>query len=166
MSHEMEPGMRIACAVGAIVLMSQDIERHLKFLVPFLGPEEASWSEIQLRSTRIARKSLGELAGQFLHASEGDKQKLSALMDAVIKDRNEVVHHFTDRFCAQLSASSHDEILAELRRRQQKMEILHKLLREISIGLAEAMRDTVFAGTREHDEMALLCEQARASISG
>jgi hypothetical protein len=44
------------------------------------------------------------------------------------------------------------------------MELV-RVLREMSLAIAEAMRDTTFAGTPEYGEFAAICEKARASLA-
>lgn len=164
MAEPLDPNVKIACAVGAIVLTSQEIERLFKFLVPFQERGDSSVGSQLWSHARLHKKSLGEVAGRFLEATEDDSNRLADFLGRVVKDRNEVVHHFQEHFGAMLGASRHEDVLSELHARHERMADLHRLLRELAVSLAEIMRDTTFAGTPEQEEMTRLCEKARVSL--
>jgi hypothetical protein len=83
----------------------------------------------------------------------------------IVEERNEIVHHFQDRFGDLIQKGGYEEVLGALRGHHGRALDLLRVLREMSLALAEAMRDGMFAGTPEQGEIALLCEQARASLT-
>ena len=158
------PSQRILCAVGAIVLTCQEIERHMKFLIPFTNADDPTLASILARHAKLARRSLGEVAGQFVGAMSGDLEALESYVRQVVFERNELVHHFHERHGDTFSRDAH-ELLESLRTQHSRALLLLRLLREMALAVAETMRDSVFAGTPEHDEIVQLCEGARASLA-
>jgi hypothetical protein len=159
------PSQKILCAVGAIVLTCQEIERHLKFLVPFMNADDPTAASVLARHAKLARRSLGKVAGQFVGAMSGDIEALESHVKQVVSERNELVHHFQERYGDTLARAGHDELLEALRAQHSRALLLLRALREMALAVAETMRDSVFAGTPEEGEIAKLCEGARASLA-
>ena len=165
MKTALEPGQKIIYAVGVIVLTSQDVERHLKFLVPFMNSDDPATTSILARHAKLGKRSLGDVSGQFVGAMSGDVEALECLVRQIVEERNEIVHHFQDRFGDLIQKGGYEEVLDALRGHHGRALDLLRVLREMSLALAEAMRDGMFAGTPEQGEIALLCEKARASLT-
>jgi len=161
----LEPKRRIIYAVGISVLTSQEIERHLKFLIPFVSSDNPALDSIVAVHAKLAKKSLGEVAGQFADAGSGDVEAFKSYVKQIVGERNEIVHHFQDRFGGLLAEAKYQEVLGALHSHHQRaLQLLH-VLREFALVIAETMRDSIFASTPEYAEIAKLCEGARASLT-
>jgi hypothetical protein len=159
----MTPDQQIACAIGICVLQSQELERLFKLIVPMTSSDDPSVAAILRRGAAISKKTLGAVAGDFVKAFSGDVAALKEQVAKVVSERNEVVHHFSERFGALLAANQHEEVLHELRQRQERASILFGTLRQIALAITEALRDTTYAGTNEYEGIAELCASLRPS---
>jgi hypothetical protein len=165
MAASLAPDQRIVYAVGLIVLASQEIERNLKFQLPFMNSDDPAFASIFARQAKLAKKSLGDLAGQFVASASSDGGTLESFMKGIVEERNQIVHHFQERFGDLLEQGRFEEVLESLRDHHARAMELVRVLREMSLAIAEAMRDTTFAGTPEYGEFAAICEKARASLA-
>lgn len=160
--RELGTDHRIVSAIGVLVLESQGLEQLLKFIVPMTGTGDPSITGILGRALALASKPLGLLAGRFVDACAGDTDSLMALIKQVVYERNEVVHHFGQRFGPLLASGHHAEVLDELRARNRRARELRHLLQPIALAVMEAIRDGVYANTPEYQEMSDLCMSLRA----
>lgn len=157
---------RVVYVTGAIVLCCQQIELLLKYIVPHLAQGDSNLSSVLLRHAKLERRPLGDVAGKFVEGLEGDAEHLRAYVQRVVDRRNELVHHFTQRYGDLLRAGNHGQVLGVLRQQHEDAVGLMRLLSELAVHLSEALRDTTFAGTDEYAEFSEVCAQARASLVG
>jgi hypothetical protein len=155
---------RIIASVGAFVLQTQKIEHLFKFLLPMMNSDDPSLGAILKRQASLSKKTLGTLAEQFVNASTGKTDALEAYVRQLVDDRNEVVHHFTERFGALIGTEKYDDVLTQLRDRRERASALGRVLRASAFAVTEALRHGAFSGTEKYEEMADLCRQLRASL--
>jgi hypothetical protein len=155
---------RIIASVGAFVLQTQQIEHVFKFLLPMMNSDDPSLGAILKRQASLSKKTLGTLAGEFINGSAGETDALEAYVRQLVADRNEVVHHFNERFGALIEAEEYDDVLTQLRDRRERASTLGRALRACAFAVTEALRDGAFSGTEQCEEMADLCRQLRASL--
>lgn len=157
---------KVIYVVGQIVLCCQEIETHIKFLLPFTDSEDASLSAIQARRGKLENRPLGVVAEQFVAALTGDIEAVREQVHRVVKKRNGLVHQYMQTYGERIRAGQYQDILSTLRLQHEEALGLLGMLREMTLHLAEAMRDTTFVGTDEHAELVALCTQARAQMIG
>jgi hypothetical protein len=167
MKPNLTPMQKIVYAIGTIVLCSQEIERQFKFLVPIIltNSDDPSFDAILKRHKNLSRRSLGEVAGQFTQAFTGDVDHLKMWIKHIVDQRNNLIHHFSDTYRTLLNEHKLDEILVHLKKQHRETLGLLRVLQEISLALAEEMRDSTFLGTEQFADMAALCEQAREQLA-
>jgi len=160
---DLQPAEKVAFAVGAIVLRCQEIERLLKFVVPFTSGGSPTWPEIFARLDDLARNTLGEIAGKFVDTTSGDVEAFKVYVKELVNRRNDVVHHFGTKYGARLAAGRHGEVLAELRQLYRDTAALLQALREMTADIMEATRDTLYVGTDDYEGFAAMCSDMRAA---
>lgn len=164
--QKLDPTQQIVFAVGVFVVKSQELEQLFKYLVPMMNSGDPSLGSILDRHAAIAKKSLGMVAGQFVSAASGDIGALQDYVQQVVRERNEVVHHFSRTFGPLIASGKQAEALSELRKRQERASSLTRVLRELALCVTDALRDVTFAGTEQYAEMAEFCRCLRASWKG
>ena len=118
---------KLAHNIGLIVLESQELERHLKFVVAATDPS-GDRSVIELHQ-KLERRSLGDVVKRFLGnvtVTEGSVADLEAYFLSLLDRRNKVVHHFFETYGLDLEAGRGSEVLASL-------AALHCELRQVAI---------------------------------
>lgn len=160
----LDPTQRIVYAVGAFVLLTQELEGLFKYLVPMMNVDEPSLGAILRRSAKTAKQTLGPVAGQFVHSSTSHSNDFEVLVRQIVAERNEVVHHFNKVFGPLVASGDPAEALSQLRQRHERALALTQALRAVAVQASEALRDHVYAGTEQYDEMASLCRSFRASL--
>ncbi|MGN2245659.1 hypothetical protein ACFWZ3_03090 [Frateuria sp. GZRR35] len=150
--------------VGATVLVCQEAERYLKALLPFMDSTLPSLAEALDRLGKLKRHPFGPLTEQFmdrsLSISDGIREQLAGL----VNKRNNIVHHFTETYGAELRAGKHQQVLADLRTTFANLATLRNALAEAVAFLLEAIRDTVFTNTPEYEQMRELCASFRQAL--
>ena len=160
----LSPEQKIVYAVGGLVLCFQEIERHFKFLVPLFDGDRQTWSSVLAKHQNLSREPLGRVVGLFLAATTGDRDELQGFLKRLVDQRNEVVHHFSEKFGHQIAEGDYRAVADELKTLHERATDLLKTLRELAILAVESMRDTVFLRTESYDEIAALCEGARKNL--
>ena len=115
MADQLSFATKLAHNIGLIVLESQELERHLKFVVA-ISNHSATKSLIE-RHERLRNRSLGEVVKRLmgnLTVTSGRIEDLEAYFRSLLDRRNKVVHHFFEAYADDLKAERHTEILASL----------------------------------------------------
>jgi hypothetical protein len=162
--RDLDPNQRVIYAVGAFVLCTQELERFLKFIVPFTSSDAADLSSVTGRHLALSRKTLGFIAGKFSEAMTDGTVEMQAHIKQIVDERNQVVHHFAEHFKDTLSRGAHDEVLDSLRGRHERALHLLQTLRMLALELMKTLRDSVYRGTEEYADFADLCESLRTSV--
>ena len=164
MKDRRDPMQKIVYAVGLFVLCSQEIERQFKFILPFTNNDDPSWEGILARHNKLSKRTLGEVAGQFVETATGTVEILKQQIQCAVDNRNRIVHHFNDTYGPLLSQNKHDEILAMLKQQHEEAIILLNMLRAITLAIVQSLRDTVYRDCVHRDEIAAICSQLEGSL--
>ncbi|QOW22030.1 hypothetical protein [Novilysobacter avium] len=151
--------------VGGIVLTSQDVERYLKHVLPYIGNGELSVSSQIARHEKLKKRMLGLLVGELVDSSTSDSLDFSQHMARIVHDRNQVVHHFNETYGQQLSTGSADEVKASLQSVLANLTNLKSVTEQMMAIVLEGLRDITFANTPEQTQMADLCASFRQQIA-
>ncbi|PTR32871.1 hypothetical protein C8J98_10480 [Luteibacter sp. OK325] len=161
----LDPNQRVVYAVGAIVLCSQEIERLFKFVAPFMREHDGALGTILKEHQALAKKTLGVVAGQFVEAMSGETELFKQYIQELVTERNKIVHHFGENYGALLAAEKHAEVMAGLRKQHERSLSLLRLLQELALAIAVALRDTIYWNTAEEADFAAVCESFRDSLA-
>lgn len=155
---------RILQLVGAIVLTGQDVERYLKAILPFTDAKDPSLGAVIRRQDKLTRRPLGELAGKLLEASTSDSVGFAEHLAKLVDARNRVVHHFNEAYGAKFAAGQTREIASSLESVLLNLKAFRASLEQVALALFEALRDVMYRGTPEYQQMAALCASFRARV--
>lgn len=115
MNNQLPFGNKLAHNIGLIVLASQNLEKHLKFVVAITDPS-ADKSIIDQHKS-IEKHSLGLIVKNFMinvEGSQSDINNFKMYFEKLIDRRNKVVHHFYETYADDLKAENHSQILRSL----------------------------------------------------
>lgn len=155
----------IILVAGKLIFCCQQIERHFKFILPFAATDDPKLSSIIARYQKMSKKTMGELAGQFVLATSGDTATLESLVKIVVDKRNILVHHFFDEHGANISSGKTEAVLSDLTAQHEEALSLLKMLQGVSVSILELMRDSEALGTENLNELNELCEKARSNLA-
>ena len=148
---------KILLLVGAIVLVSQDAERYLKFALPFVKSEDPSLGAALKRAEKLKKRTLGELTGKFVDASTSDSLDFAEQMAYLVTARNQVVHHFNETYGAQVSSGAHQDVVDSLETLLANLKSYRTVLEQVSLTVLEALRDVTFRDSPEYSQVSELC---------
>ncbi|MBZ4039651.1 hypothetical protein [Novilysobacter selenitireducens] len=143
----------------------QLLEQGLKHLLPLVDLEGApdALSNLKQRADKVSLKTLGALGGRFLE-NVTTSPDLDAELDQLIKERNQLVHHFHS--CGLYDLSSIEGCEAAARRLEAQHHKVRRLMQVVDLLLHaafEAACETTFAGTPEYVEFRALCDEFASS---
>ena len=156
---------RVLRLVGGIVLTSQEAERYLKIILPFLGSDDPNLGSALRKGEKLQKKMLGQLVGHFVDSTTSDSLDFAQHMARLVASRNEVVHHFNDTYGAQLQAGDLASVFASLQTLLSNLTIFRSTTEQIALVILEGLRDVTFANTPEYDQMAELCSSFRQRVA-
>ncbi|MBP6096024.1 MAG: hypothetical protein KA451_07910 [Methyloversatilis sp.] len=156
---------KILLLVGAIVLVSQDAERYLKFTLPFVKSEDPSLGAALKRAEKLRKRTLGELTGRFVDASTSNSVDFAQHMAYLVAARNQVVHHFNETYGAQVSSGAHQDVLDALETLLANLKSYRTGLEQIALTVLEGLRDVTFRDTPEYSEISELCASFRSQVA-
>jgi hypothetical protein len=160
---DMEKTLRL---VGAIVLVSQDAERHLKIILPFIGtPENPSLSAAIQQREKLKNRPLGPLAKKFVDSTSTDSLDFATHMNYLVDTRNLVVHHFFETYGTRLSAGNHQEVFDSLDTLLGDLKNLLSMLEQVALVVFEGLRDVTFRDSPQYEQMAELCASFRKRVT-
>lgn len=165
MADEVTPERRVLLGqvharVGRNVIRVQSLESGLKTLVPFLDLRGAPHclDGLITRHAQVARNTLGQLAGLFLGSTSIDDPRLSEMIESILKDRNNLVHHFHATLGCQMSTlEGCARVNAQLDEQFEAIKLLERLVNELLMDVLHALRDITFKGAADYDDFAALC---------
>lgn len=159
--------MRIHARVGRNLIRGQSLELGLKSLLPFIDIGNASHclQGLAQRHALIAKTTLGQLVKSFFEVAKCEDGSLQVLVERVLKDRNNLVHHFhetlgsdvlTQEGCKRVIATLDDQFVAIKSVERMVTDILQELLR--------TLRDTTFGSSPDRDDIVRLCADYEAAL--
>ncbi|WP_024973824.1 hypothetical protein [Ralstonia pickettii] len=88
----------VVLRVGRNILMFQQVESTLKFLLPFMHPNGSARGDAAFASFRqkVKGQTLGKLAEAFLESVKADTDTLEQDVKRMVEQRNQLVHHFNE----------------------------------------------------------------------
>lgn len=89
MTDELPFETKLAHNIGLIVLVSQDLERHLKLIVAFT--DSSNERPVVDRHKQLERRSLGEIVKRFLGSvtvTEGSIEEVESCFRSLLDRRN------------------------------------------------------------------------------
>ena len=146
--------------VGRNVISLQLLEQGLKHLLPLVDLEGAphALSNLRARADKISLKTLGALGGRFLE-NTATSSDLDAELDQLIKERNQLVHHFHSCGLYDLSSiEGCDAAVGRLGAQHQKVRRLARVVDLLLHAAFETACETSFAGTPEYADFRSLCD--------
>jgi hypothetical protein len=155
----------ILILVGAIVLVSQDAERYLKFALPFVKSKDPSLTAALARAEKLKRRTLGELTGKFVEASTSDSLDFAEHMAYLVAARNQVVHHFNETYGAQISSGAHQDVFESLKVLLANLKSYRAALEQFALTVLEGLRDVTFRDTPEYSQVSELCASFRSQVA-
>ena len=151
--------------VGSIVLVSQDVERYLKHVLPYMGNGEPTVSAQIARHEKLKKRMLGLLVGELVDSTTSDSLDFSQHMARLVHTRNQVVHHFNETYAQQLSSGSVGEVADSLRTILANLTSFRSVTEQMMLIVLEGLRDVTFANTPEQDQMAEICSTFRQRLA-
>lgn len=151
--------------IGAIVLSTQDVERYMKLLLPFLNSKDPSLSVALARHDKLRKRKFGELIRNFVDSTTSDSRNYAQHLDSLVDQRNRIVHHFNETYGQKLRSGEAKDVIAALRAQLTNVDAFRDGLAQMALHLLEAMRDTVFQDTPEHQDIARLCAALRRHVA-
>lgn len=155
---------KILKLVGAIILTSQDAERYLKAALPFTNLDDPSIGAALKRHDKLKRRPLGELTGKLVDATTSSSLDLAEHLAQLVHGRNQVAHHFNETYGADLASGQHHEVIEQLEVLLLNLQAFRSSLEQMVLALFESLRDVVYRGTPQYEEMAELCSTFRARV--
>jgi len=160
----LNPNQRIYVAVGAYVVLCQELEHLLKHLIAMTNADDPSITGILKRHAAQEKHSLGMTAGAFVKVSQGETEGLREHLRQIVTERNDIVHKLGEHYGSLIAEGKHEEVLAQLKDKFERALNFTKMLRGAALAILEAFRDGPFRNTDEYSQMAGLCESYRAII--
>jgi hypothetical protein len=162
---EPSPSKEILELIGSIVLATQEVERHLKFVLPFTDSQDPSLGGALARREKLEKVTLGSLVGQFVDASKSDSPNFAQHLATLVEKRNQIVHQFGETYGEQLRSGDSQQVISLLRAHLANVKSLGATLEQLVLRLSEAMRDITFRDTPEQKSMCDLCEAFRERVA-
>jgi hypothetical protein len=159
---------QVHARVGRNVIRVQSLEGGLKALVPFLDLQGATHCLDGLadRHAQVAKNTLGQLVKAFLDSSSSDDPEFAKMVEGILRDRNNLVHHFHSIFGPQLlTPEGCVQASAQLDEQFEAVRRLERLVNELLMDVLHALRDVTFNGAPEYDEFAALCRDFGSAVS-
>lgn len=157
---------RVFNKTGKNILILQEIEGLLKFLLPWLGRNNFQQDTDYLRYERsIASWTLGKLVQEFLSCLDGDVEIVfkSLEIEQLVRDRNRLVHASSDyRGLRELDSKEQcRQRILELDHQRDRSISFYKTLRVNLFSVLECMREFY---SDDRPEILSLYDQMRAEI--
>jgi len=151
--------------IGAIVLSTQDVEGYMKVLLPFLNSNDPNLRAALSRHEKLKKRTFGELVGNFVESTSSDSRNYAHHLATLVDQRNRIVHHFNETYGQKLRSGAAQDVVAALRTQLTNVNALRDGLAQMALHFLEAMRDTVFQDTPEHQDMVKLCAAFRRQVA-
>ena len=128
--------------IGAIVLVTQDIEHHLKFLIPYMGTDEREVERKLASRSKLSKQTFGQLVGAFVQNSSFGSDRDLEHFEHLINFRNEIVHHFSKTYGPQIESGKIDDVINTLRTHLININQFRDALIQISELIVESISDS------------------------
>ena len=159
--------MPIHARVGRNLIRGQSLEVGLKTLLPFINIGKASHclQGLAERHAQIAKTTLGPLVNSFFEVAKCEDGSLQALIECVLKDRNNLVHHFHETLGRDaLTRDGCNRIIATLDDQFEAIKSVERIVTDILQQLLRTIRDITFQGSPDYEDIARLCAEYEAAL--
>jgi hypothetical protein len=158
---------QIHARVGRNLIRVQSLEVGLKTLVPFLSIGEAMHclDGLKQRHAQAAKHTLGQLVGSFLEATSSDDPRAKEMVERVLEDRNNLVHHFHSTLGRDsLTLEGCVRVSGHLDAQFEAIKALEGLVSGLLLDVLHALRDITFTGTADYEDFAALCREYSSAL--
>lgn len=139
--------------MGAIVLVAQDVERYLKFVVPFTDADDTSVEGMLSRLEAPKRQTFGALIGKFMKSASEINEDMENYLVGLIEQRNRIVHHFNDEYGLKIREGKASEVVLELKEHLKKLVVIRHLFKNFAARILELLRDTTLKNSSDLSEL-------------
>ena len=140
MTDQLPFATKLAHNIGLIVLVSQELERHLKVVVAAI--EHSATKSVVQRHQKLERRPLGEVVKRFLEnvtVTEGSLTDLESYFKLLLDRRNKVVHHFFETYGKEVEAGKHTDVLADLAALYKELRVVAASFRSVNEAFLESL---------------------------
>ncbi|QUN27742.1 hypothetical protein KB879_27415 [Cupriavidus sp. KK10] len=128
--------------LGRNILMFQQIESGLKLMLPYMHPKGSASGDDAFASFRDKAKqqTLGKLVESFLESATADGEALARYMERMVKQRNQLVHHFHEMpGVSLLTVAGCRAAMQVLDDQHREAQPLQDLVQVLGVSLGESM---------------------------
>lgn len=153
--------------VGRIVLRAQRLERALKSLIPIIdrGETQRPLHGFKRRRDQVQRQTLGQLLESFGTHVRSDNPGFGEMLNQVVKDRNDLVHHFATQYRSQSGTQLDDEdLLRKLDAQLDTITMLENLVRGFLTDVVGAVRDAFEPDSERYRQFDSICRDFEVPI--
>ncbi len=94
-SSDLDLFNEVSKKIGVNILLFQQIERILKFLLPFMyAPNSDEKKDVRKYREKVKSQTLGNLINSFIESVDYDPDYFSEYLKKIVEERNKLVHHF------------------------------------------------------------------------
>lgn len=162
MSHQ---GKRIQELIGAIVLTTQEIEHHLKFITPYMGTDEIEVDRKLANRDKLKKQTFGKLVGEFLKNSKFNSVKDREHFEHLIKFRNELIHHFPEIYGSQIKSGRIDSVISALQTHLSNINYFRDSLAQLAVQLLDLICESSLDRSSESEQLRELVEVLRSRVA-
>ncbi|MBD0389342.1 MAG: hypothetical protein ICV54_23290, partial [Nostoc sp. C3-bin3] len=119
--------------IGMNLLLLQQIERGLKFIIPFISHPKAApknIDDIKKQKESVKAQTLGSLVNTFLESADCNDY-FTEILKKIVDERNKLVHHFGDKQGLNIlnTEESCKTCLTQLKEQHQEITFFYKEIR-------------------------------------
>ncbi|QQX85232.1 hypothetical protein JJQ59_04595 [Cupriavidus necator] len=138
--------------LGRNILMFQQIESGLKLMLPYMHPKGSNSGDDAFASFRDKAKqqTLGKLVESFLESVTVDGEALARYMERMVKQRNQLVHHFYEMpGVSLLTVAGCRAAMQVLDDQHREAQPLQDLVQVLGVSLGESLTKEKFGDNTE-----------------
>lgn len=150
--------------IGAIVLSTQEAEKFLKIILPFMNPEYSSMSGVLKRADELKLRTFGALKQEFVESSTFISDDFQRHLSILVERRNNIVHHFHENYSQNQRNTGVADTVAALSEQLNDVNAFRDALTHMSLQLLDALRETTFRNTPECQELGEICDALRKKV--
>jgi len=132
--------------------MFQQIELGLKLMLPYMHPKGSASGDDAFAGfrTKAKEQTLGKLVEGFLESVTADSDALTRYMERMVKQRNQLVHHFHEMpGVSLLTVAGCQAAIQLLDDQQREARPLQDMVQVLGVGLGESLTKEGFGDNTE-----------------
>ncbi len=162
---EKHKGRRLKELIGEIVLTTQEVECHLKFLNPYMGKDEQEVTLKLVKNKNYKQQTFGQLVGAFLQNSKFDSASSKEHLKHLIQVRNQLIHHFSEIYGPQIESGNIGNVISDLETHLTNINYFRSALTQVALLLAESLCDSRMDSSPELDQLRKMIEELRLRVT-